>query len=169
MQTQNLFDNYCRDLGKVIGNLHSLEVMLRLFLHNVDLERYGSPPPEVSLDNIQVGNFVQENYFVNYDSLGGLVKKYNDIVTSRGMSELRVDESTIKLRDAFAHGRVLGSQPSPPFTLYKFGKPSGEHQVKVERITNLSKEELAEHIRHLLGQINGVEKACKKFCPDIIG
>lgn len=169
MQTQNLLDNYCRDLGKVIGNLHSLEVMLRLFLHNVDLERYGSPPPKVSLDNIEVDEFVQESYFVNYDSLGDLVKKYNDIVTSREMSELRVDENIIKLRDAFAHGRVLGSQPSPPFTLYKFGKPSGEHQVKVERITNLSKENLAEHIRHLLGQVNGVEKACKTFCPDIIG
>jgi len=169
MQTQNLFDNYLRDLGKVIGNLHSLELMLRLFLHNVDLERYGSLPPEVSLDDIQVGNFVQENYFVNYDSLGDLVKKYNDIVTSRGMSELRVDESTIKLRDAFAHGRVLGSQPSPPFTLYKFGKPSRKCRVKVQRIANLTEKELAEYIRHVLNQIKKVEEACKLYCPEVIG
>ncbi len=169
MQTQELFDNYCRDLGKVIGNLHSLEMMLRLFLHNVDMERYGSPPPKVSLDNIQVGDLIQENYFVNYDPLGSLVKKYNDIVTSRGTVELCVDEITIKLRDAFAHGRVLGLQPSPPFTLYKFGKPSREQKVKVENITNLSKEELAEYIRHVLSQIEKVENACKKFCPDVIG
>ena len=169
MQTQELFDNYCRDLGKVIGNLHSLEMMLRLFLHNVELKRYGSPPPEVSLDKIKVGDFIQENYFVNYDSLGDLVNKYNDIITSRGSSELSVDESTIKLRDAFAHGRVLGLQPSPPFTLYKFGKPSREHKVKVENITNLSKEKLAEYIRHVLNQIKKVEEACKLYCPEIIG
>lgn len=169
MQTQNSSDNYQRALGKIIGNLHSVELILRLFLHNVDLKRYGSPPPEVSLDNIQVDNFVQENYFVNYDSLGDLVKKYNDIVASRGMSELRVDESTIKLRDAFAHGRVLGSQPSPPLTLYKFGKPSGEHQVKVERITNLTEKELAGYIRRLFDQIKKVEEACKRFCPKALG
>ena len=169
MQTQNLFDNYLRDLGKVIGNLHSLELMLRLFLHNVELKRYGSPPPEVSLDEIKVGDFIQENYFVNYDSLGDLVNKYNDIITSRGSSELSVDETTVKLRDAFAHGRVLGSQPSPPFKLYKFGRPSRKCRVKVQRIANLTEKELAEYIRHVLNQIKKVEEACKLYCPEIIG
>ncbi len=169
MQTQNLFDNYLRDLGKVIGNLHSLELMLRLFLHNVELKRYGSPPPEVSLDKIKVGDFIQENYFVNYDSLGDLVNKYNDIITSRGSSELSVDETTVKLRDAFAHGRVLGSQPSPPFKLYKFGRPSRKCRVKVQRIANLTEKELAEYIRHVLNQIKKVEEACKLYCPEIIG
>ena len=169
MQTQNLFDNYLRDLGKVIGNLHSLELMLRLFLHNVELKRYGSPPPEVSLDKIKVGDFIQENYFVNYDSLGDLVNKYNDIITSRRSSELSVDETTVKLRDAFAHGRILGSQPSPPFKLYKFGRPSRKCRVKVQRIANLTEKELAEYIRHVLNQIKKIEEACKLYCPEIIG
>ncbi len=169
MQTQNLLDNYARDLGKVIGNLHSLELMLRIFLHNVDSDRYGSPPPEVSLDNIQEDNFIQENYFVNYDSLGELVNKYNDIITSRGSSGLSVDETTVKLRDALAHGRVLGSQPSPPFKLYKFGRPSRKCRVKVQRIANLTEKELAGYILHVRAQIEKLEEACKLYCPEIIG
>lgn len=169
IQTEKAFDNYQRALGRTVGNLHSLELILRLFLHNFDSKRYGSPPPEVSLDKIRVGDVVPENYFVNYDSLGDLVRKYNDLVTSQKAPELRVDETTVKLRDAFAHGRVLGLAPTPPFHLYKFGRPSRSRQVTVEHVTALTESELAGYIRHLFEQIKKVEEACKRFCPRALG
>ncbi len=169
MQNQKLLDDYARNLGKVVGNLHSLEIMLRLFLHKVELNRYGATPPEVSLDNIKAGNVLPENYLTNWDSLGDLVKKYNDSVTYRGVLELCVDEIVVKLRDTFAHGRVLGKQPEPPFQIYKFEKPTGTHEVRVEYVANLTEKELAVYIHHVREQIEKVEKACKLYCPEIIG
>ncbi len=168
MQNQNTLENYCRDLGKVIGNLSSLELMVRLFLHNVEFNRYGSPPPEVDLDKIEVGDVVPENYFSNYDSLGDLIKKYNSLVSSQKVLELCVDETIVKLRDAFAHGRVLSQQPELALQLYKFEKPSRKHQVRVEQIANLTESELKRYIHYSLEQINKVEKACKKFCPRVL-
>ncbi len=168
MQPQNLFDNYLRDLGKVIGNLQSLELMVRLFLHNVEFNRYGVPAPEVDLNKIEVGDIVPENYFSNYDSLGDLIKEYNNLLSSRKELELCVDETIVRLRDALAHGRVLGQQPEPPQQLYKFEKPSRSHQVRVEQIANLTESELKRYIHHSFEQIKKVEKACKKFCPRVL-
>jgi len=167
MQTQKAFDNYQSALGRTIGNLHSLELLLRLFLHNVDARRYGSPPPEVGLDKIKVGDVVPENYFTNYDSLRDLVKKYNNLVTSQKAPGFCVDETVVKLRDALAHGRVLGQQPAPPLQLYKFGKPKS-HQVTVEYVADLTETELAGYIRRLFEQLKKVGEACKRFCPKAI-
>jgi len=147
-------DNYARDLGKVIGNFHSLELTLRVFLHNVDWDKYGSPPPEVSLAKSKAGDVIPENYLTNWDSLRDLMKKYNDLVASCGSPELCGDETTVKLRDAFAHGRVLGVQAESPFRLYKFRKPTRQHRVTVERITNLSKEVLSTNECSLLLKIS---------------
>ncbi|OIP87722.1 MAG: hypothetical protein AUK24_09050 [Syntrophaceae bacterium CG2_30_49_12] len=169
MQSQKGLDNYQRALGQIIGNLHSLELILRLFLHNVDSKRYGFPPPEVNLDKIRVGDVVPESYFVNYDSLKDLVKKYNSLVTSQNAPDLCVDETIVNLRDAFAHGRVLSPAPTPPFQLYKFGRPTKSRQVLVEYVTSLTERELAGYIRRLFQQIKKVEEACKQFCPSALG
>jgi hypothetical protein len=169
MQQQSLFDNYQRALGKVIGNLHSLEMLLRLFLHNVDSERYGFTPPEVNLDKIKAGDIVGENYLSNYDSLGKLVHRYNKLVDSKNATELRVDEVVIELRDALGHGRILGQQPAPPFRLYRFGRPSGNHKVRVRRVSELTESELVGNIHVLFEELKKVEEACKRFCPNVFG
>ena len=135
----------------------------------MDSKKYGSPPPEFDLYKIKVGNVVQENYFSNYDTLGDLVKRYNNLVTFQKALELCVDETVVKLRDAFAHGRVLGKQPALPLQLYKFGKPTKSHQVRVEHVANLTESELAGYIRRLFEQIKKVEEACKRFCPSALG
>ena len=162
-------DYHALGLGKITGNLHSLELLLRLFLHNVDLKRYNSPPPEVNLDKIKVGDVVSENYFTNWDTLGELVEKYNNLVTTQKTPELRVDERVVNLRDALAHGRVLGQDPAPPLRLYKFGKPTKGHRVTVEYVADLPKDELASHIHRLFQQAKKVKRACERFCPSALG
>ncbi|MBI4216365.1 MAG: hypothetical protein HY687_03105 [Chloroflexi bacterium] len=154
-------------LGRTIGNLHSLELLLRVFLHHMDKSRYGTPPPEVHLDKIKVGDVVHEIYFTNYDSLGDLVNKYNTVISQKAQA-LCVDGVVVKLRDALAHGRVLSRQPGPPFQLYKFQKPSNG-QVVVEDVADLNENELNRYIHLTFKEAKKVEAACRRFCPNAFG
>ena len=109
-------------LEQIVVNLHSLEFILRLFLHNVDKKRYGTSPPQVGLNEIKVGAKVVENYYTNYANLGELIKSYNNLIKKLEKAELIIDEKPVLLRDALAHGKVIYQRPEPPPRLYKFGK-----------------------------------------------
>ena len=163
-----MWDRYALALGKIVSNLQSLEVLLRVFLHNVDKERYGSPPPEVGLNKINVGLEVPENYFTNYDSLRDVISKYNNFISKLRQPELRVDETLVALRDAIAHGRVVGLKPEPPLQLYKFGKPANS-QVPVIDTIDLTDAKLKRDIRRVFGELMKVKKACEHFCPNALG
>jgi len=85
IQNQKALDDYFLALGKVVSNLQSLELIIRLFLHNADPRRYGASPPEAGpsgtgLQSLVVGGVVPENYITNYDSLGDLVTRYNNML-----------------------------------------------------------------------------------------
>ncbi|WP_426437057.1 hypothetical protein [Bradyrhizobium genosp. P] len=45
-----------------------------------------------------------------------------------------IDESVVHVRDALAHGHlfVRGSDPKPPFELWKFGKANAKGKMPVE-------------------------------------
>lgn len=161
-------ESYALALGKIVSNLHGLELLLRVFLHNADKKRYRSPPPEVDPDKIKVAADVAENYFTNYDSLGDLIKRYNGLVAGLKAPELRIDETLVRLRDALAHGRVLGSKPEPPLRLYKFGKPTN-NQVPVIDIIDLTDARLKKEISRVFGESMKVKKACEHFCPSAVG
>ena len=111
-------------LEQIVVNLHSLEFILRLFLHNVDKKRYGTSPPQVGLNEIKVGVKIVENYYTNYANLGELIKSYNNLIKKLEKAELIIDEKPVLLRDALAHGKVIYQRPEPPPRLYKFGKPT---------------------------------------------
>lgn len=168
MQPVKTSDNYPLALGEIAANLRGLELLLRFFLDKVDSKRYGSPPPIVEPGKIKKGDVVPENYFTNWDTLGELVKKYNSLVTSQKAPELCVDETVVMLRDALAHGRVLGRQPTPPHQLYKFGKPKNG-QVTVEDVADLTESELAMYNSRVSEQIAQVIEACERFCPSVFG
>lgn len=161
-------DSYPLALGKIISNLHSLEVILRLFLHNVDKKRYSSSPSEMDLNKINIGVKVPENYFTNYDTLGELIKKYNELLAELGEPKLSIDGTLVRLRDALAHGRVLGSKPEPPYRLYKFGKPT-KKQVPIIDVIDLTEARLRKEIGHVFEELTKAKKACEHFCPTVVG
>jgi len=151
-------------LGQIVVNLHSLEFLLRLFLHNVDKKRYGTSPPQVGLNEINVGAKVVENYFTNYDSLVKLIKSYNNLIEKLGKKELIIDEKPVLLRDALAHGRVIGQRPKPPPRLYKFGKPT-ESGVPVIDIIDFTDAWLQENRGCVHEAFMKVKQACDSFSP----
>ena len=108
-------EEHTLNLGKLIVNLHSLEFSLRVFLCEAHKESFLIP-------NIGQKS-VTETHLTNYDSLGQLIGKYNEIVTSAN-AQFLVDTSVVELRDAIAHGRVMSRTQNPPLRIFKFNKPN---------------------------------------------
>ena len=116
--------HYVEELGKVIGNLQSLELILRFYL----LKHEGAPMLSSHLDTVTVGDVVPKNALTDYRSLGQLLDAYNERV---GPQDALQAEEIVRLRDALAHGRLLARQPGPPFRLLKFSDPK-KGPIKIE-------------------------------------
>jgi len=106
-------------LGRIHGNLLSLELCLRAVLCHAHKEPMDLPSPQQQQP-------IQETYLTNFDTLGQLIKKYNTLVASTH----KVDGYIVILRDALAHGRIIAPTPSTPYRLFKFTKPE-KGMVKV--------------------------------------
>ncbi len=116
--------NHILYLGKLVGNLQSLEALLRVYLLKVASRAKGGSQTGPSYWGLAVGDNIAEDEFSNYDSLGDLIKRFNAEVTKRDLS-LLVDASVVDIRDILAHGRVGGDAPdTSTLRIVKFGKPS---------------------------------------------
>ena len=93
-------DEHSLNLGRLVGNLQSLEATIRTFLARTD--------PSI-------------NSIINGDTLGPLVRKYNNQLA--GNEPYSIDPQVLKIRNALAHGLVLApSNMSLPLTLYHKGR-----------------------------------------------
>jgi len=106
-------DQHALQLGQVIGNLQSLEVVLRAFLYREEIREDRSKVTQAGLYDLEVGHSVIENAMINYDTLGQVISKYNKVVSKIDPS-LQVDTEIAELRDGIAHGRVLSKRPERP-------------------------------------------------------
>jgi hypothetical protein len=107
-------NDHARGVGKIVSNLESLEFLIRIYLSNANNQKIEFPTPATKE--------LPETYITNYMSLGDLTKKYNDGLTPPEQIHY-VDVEVVKIRDAFAHGRIFSQTESFPITLYKFAKP----------------------------------------------
>jgi len=156
-------DDHCVLLGKLVANLHSLEFALRAFLvkHNEGRE------PSLDLDAIAPGGHVPENSFTNYDSLGTLLKKFNQIVEHRA-SAYSIDAAVVDLRDMIAHGRVASKSAQVfPMDLVKFGKRASAG-VPVEAMVTMDMEWLRSKVSLVHKQILKVVAASNEMGQEIV-
>lgn len=153
--------NHALLLGKLIGNLHSLETLLRVFLNNKNLAASPGIPMGKSHFQLQVGDFVPENAFTNFDSFGALVSKYNNAISQKNVT-LRVDDRVVRIRDLLAHGRVSAdSIDASRLAIIKFEKPTKGH-VRVSDSALMTEWWFQEHIDLVRAQIEKVDQALKK-------
>lgn len=131
-------------IGRLVGNLGSLEFVLRLFLAEGAGQKVVLPTP----DDKQVPT----TFVTNWDSLSDLIGKYNAKLTSIEARTFRVDHDASKVRDSLAHGRLMSATPEPPFTLFRFGKPDGD-TVRVERVETVDAAWLRRNVDFTHGQI----------------
>ncbi|MDP3774015.1 MAG: hypothetical protein Q8Q85_07070 [Gemmatimonadales bacterium] len=111
-------------LGKLVGNLQSLEAVLRVYLLKIGEKPRPAKQQSHSYWDLVVGDVINADEFSNYDTLGTLVRKFNDDVRPRDTS-LCVDPAVVDVRDLLAHGRVAGSaDDTATLMIVKFDKPS---------------------------------------------
>jgi predicted GTPase len=153
------FEEHAYNLGSVVANLQSLEFSLRLFL----CATYNEPIKIPSSGQVTM----PETHLTNYDSLGELIKKYNNIAAS-AYSHLMLDISVVEIRDALAHGRTLAPTPDPPVRIFKFDRPKKDivnisyDQVMDQQWFNQSRKLIVE-------QIGKVQTCAKQLGHKIFG
>lgn len=147
-------DDHVRGLGKIIANLQSLEISLRVFLCNANKEYFLFPNAEtVSMP---------ENHLTNRDLLGTLVRKYNASLSAAERREFEVDTRLIDVRDAIAHGRLGSPVVGFPLTFHKFGKPDKKTaSVPVEANTLITCEWFKTNVNLALEQMEKVAGCAK--------
>ena len=104
-------EEHTQGVGAVVTNLQALETVLRFFLLKATGQAAEFPKPGESNTSI--------NYLTAYKSLGPLIGLYNEKLTD-AEKKYAVDLAVVKIRDAFAHGRLVTSSELP-YTLWKFG------------------------------------------------
>jgi hypothetical protein len=149
-------ENHALDLGKLVGNLHSLEFCLRTFLQKMPTARPTGLPWGVDVYSFPVGTELVESELTSFDSLAALIDKVNAELFRQGSSE-RVDRSLVELRDALAHGRISANAENETLRLLKFNKPnSGRVQITFNQV--MSKEWFAEQQKRVFSSIEIVAK-----------
>ncbi len=138
-------------LGKIIGNLHSLELLLRVFLCEANGENL-----EFSASSTGT---VRETHLTNFMSLGALIDIYNSTL-SPPEKIFSVDRSVVKIRDAIAHGRMTSLSATFPLTLHKFGKPKAG-LVPIELMEVISEKWLDENRQLIRDQMEKIPQCAK--------
>lgn len=137
-------NEYALKIGKIVVNRQSLELCLRLFLS------YFNNEPSFSIDAYKKGDDVPLNSLTNYDTLGTLIEKYNNVVN------VKIDKSVVDVRDMIAHGRIMSDHPKGPFSLYKYSKPKGNNKVEVTQAVVIGDTWLNDKINLIKNQVDKI-------------
>ena len=93
-------DDHALGLGRLMGNLQSLEATIRIFLTRADPSK---------------------NYIISRDFFGTLIGKYNDQLAND--EPYSIDQQVVTIRNALAHGLVFAPRDmSLPLTLFHNGQ-----------------------------------------------
>ena len=149
-------DEHCKLLGRLVGNLQSLEFILRGFLQELPSARPIGIPPGTDLYAFPVGHVLPESEMTSWDTLSVLIEKFNREMRKRGAPG--VDARIVEVRDALAHGRVSSSSPDENLRLLKFSKPS-RRRVRIVFNEQMTKAWFEDQMRRARQAIIVVHKA----------
>lgn len=115
-------------LGGLVGNLQTLEMMIRLALS----QQEGSSAKGTFGDDFRdapIGTRIPLSDMSNYASLRQLIEEFNEKLSPAAP----IDLNLVNLRDALAHGRVSAGPRDNEYRIVKFSKPSkGDDSVTVD-------------------------------------
>lgn len=152
-------EQHARHLGGLIGNLQSLEIMIRLAL----AQRTGSPAKDTYGDdfrNAAVGTLVPVSDLSSFASLRELINAFNKEFAPKP----HLDLGLVTLRDALAHGRVFAGPSEEEFRIVKLEKPAkGATEVAVEYSAVMSEEWFKENKARVREAMATVAKAFEKL------
>jgi hypothetical protein len=150
-------EEYATRLGRLAGNLQSLEFVLRAYLYAQQSPPHIPFPAGRSLESFAVGDMVEENALTDYSTLGSLIERYNSLVRATH-AHLCVDSSIVDIRDALAHGRISAADPSPQPLLLKFDRPANGF-ARVSFVQTLTAAWFQEQTVRIMGEVKKVAQA----------
>jgi len=154
MSNKAHFERHALNLGKLTGDLQTIEMAARLAI--VKLDNAAAERIQAQLPQVKVGELVETNAFTNKDDLNQTLEKYN----KRAPLDCRVDRKVIvALRDALAHGRVFGAGIMKHLRLLKFSRKATDGRVSVELAIDMTDEWFLWHIQLLNEAIAKITKA----------
>ena len=155
MNEKKRFESHAFNLGKLVGNLQSLEMGARMVI--VKRDRRAAERVQTQLPQVKAGDLVELNAFTNDDDLTQTLEKYN----KRTPLDCRIDVvSIVRLRDALGHGRTFGFGSPKHLRLLKFRRRmSTNGRVSVELAEDMTDEWFGTNIRMLNVALDKVTKA----------
>lgn len=159
MQNNSWLEQYACRLGRIYGNLMSLETSIRAFLgEECARNRPDKSSPKVfDFERLRVGDVVPADPMTDFSALDQLVRRYNAVALKK-CPDWALDRSLIDMRDALAHGRHFTEDTDVPLLLLKFSKVTNG-TVKVECAERLTEERMREWAEAFFTAIVKVTKA----------
>jgi hypothetical protein len=155
-------ENHAIHLGKLVGNIQSLESLLRFVLVTTENKRAQGSKRPPSYWNMSAGDVVAEDASTNFDTLGQLIGKFNAIVGAHDAA-LCIDLAVVGLRDLLAHGRIAAdAKDERRIAILKFSKPI-DGKVNVEASALMSETWFDAQQALMRVQLGRVETALRKF------
>jgi hypothetical protein len=145
MTDRRRFEQHALNLGKLLGNLQSLEMAARLA--TAKLDRQAAEQVQSRLAQVKRGDVVEVNALTNADDLTQTLERFN----KRAPKICRVDVAPIvQLRDALAHSRVFGFGSISHLRLLKFSRRQvATGKVRVELAEDMTPQWFLTNIRLL--------------------
>jgi hypothetical protein len=133
MSEKAYFELHATNLGKIVGNLLSIEMGARLAI--VKLDERAAKQVQAQLSQVNFGDYVEINAFTNDDDLRQTLEKFN----KRAPLNCRLDiKPIVNLRDAMAHGRMFGLGSKRFLRLLKFSRKPTAGKVTVELVQDMT-------------------------------
>ncbi|MBK7491823.1 MAG: hypothetical protein KBF68_10260 [Nitrosomonas sp.] len=105
-------------------------------MQNLPTARPIGIPQGTDIYSFLVGEHLPESELTSHDSLGDLIKKYNEEVSEHDLG--KIDETLVYVRNALAHGRISANETNDTLRLIMFSRP------KEKRVTVLFNEKMTE-------------------------
>jgi len=134
-------------LGKLLGNLQTIETGTRLFLAKADM-----------IPELKKGDWAELTPLTNNLDLRRVLEKYNKAAKNCRV----VIDRIVNLRDALAHGRVFGRGPIQnvhSLRLLKFKRKAEAKKVQVEIAEEMTEGWFKENIEFLLNSLEKIRTA----------
>ena len=151
MSQKEIFENHASNLGKLIGNLLTIEMAARLAI--VSLDEHVASQVSTQLPQVKKGEYVECNAFTNSDDLRQTLGKYN----KRAPLDCKIDiDPIVDLRDVLAHGRMFGSGSIGHLRLLKFNRKQKAGKVSVDLAVIMTPAWFSENIELLTKAIEKI-------------
>jgi hypothetical protein len=122
-------EEHTQGVGAIVTNLQALETVLRFFLLRLRKQDPTFPKPGEGK--------VKKTYLTRWIALDKLIRNYNKVLDANEQ-KYKVDKEVVRIRNAFAHGRLVTPDEIPAH-LWKFGRSKNGH-VEVEFCEELTPE-----------------------------